>query len=115
MPQITLTTNLEKSTEEGAAIRRKLSKSLSLWLGKPESYCMVITHFGVGMTFDGSEAPAASADISSLGLPEEDLPELTQSVCSFLHTHLRIDPSRAYVRFTVPPRTHWGWNGKTFG
>ena len=76
---------------------------------------MVITQFGVEMSFGGNEGPTANVDISSLGLSAEDLPELTQSVCSLLQESLNLDPARIYVRFSSPPRTHWGWNGKTFG
>ena len=113
MPQITLTTNQE-DPQDPVAFRGLLSKKLAEWLGKPEDYSMVHTQFSSGLSFAGTEEPAASVTISSLGLEAEGLADLTKTVCSFIQEELRIDPARIYIRFTSPPRTHWGWNGKTF-
>ncbi|MCZ6675354.1 MAG: phenylpyruvate tautomerase MIF-related protein [Verrucomicrobia bacterium] len=115
MPQITLITNLEYSPNEQVAFRKQLSAKLAQWLNKPEAFCMVVANFGSGVAFAGTDDPAATIEISSLGLPEESLSELTQDICTFMNTSLQIDPARLYVRFFSPPRTHWGWNGKTFG
>lgn len=75
---------------------------------------MTIPQFGIGMTFRGSEEPTASLEMSSLGLMEDLLPELSQSLCQFLEDTLNLDPKRIYIRLTSPERSHWGWNGKTF-
>ena len=115
MPQIALTTNLEKSDQEKADFRKRLSSHAADMLNKPESYCMIITQFGCQMSFAGTDEPTATVEVSSLGLADEDIPGITQSLFNFLHSALDLQPSRVYIRFSSPPRSHWAWNEKTFG
>ena len=115
MPLLSLITNIDTSPEEQIDLRNRLSSFMAEQLNKPEDFCMTITQFGIGTTFGGSEEPTASLELSSLGLEEDLLPELTQLLCHFLEETLNLDPKRIYIRYTSPERSHWGWNGKTFG
>ena len=115
MPLLSLTTNINLPKEKQIALRTHLSSFMAEKLNKSEDFCMTITQFGIGMTFGGSEEPTASLEMSSLGLMEDLLPELSQSLCQFLEDTLNLDPKRIYIRFTSPESSHWGWNGKTFG
>ena len=114
MPQITLITN-QRSPEDSAAFRKQLSEQLAQWLTKPESYCMVHTQFTTGLSFAGTEEPAATVEVASLGMNDDQPANLTPLIGEFLQSTLGVSPDRLYIRFSSPPRTHWGWNGKTFG
>ena len=76
---------------------------------------MIHTAFDAGLSFGGSEAPAATLELASLGLTDDQPAQLTPVICDFIHGELDIQPGRIYIQFLSPPRTHWGWNRKTFG
>ncbi len=114
MPQISVITNQPKPTD-GASLRKQLSSQLAEWLNKPEAYCMVHTQFDAGLSFGGTEEAAATVELASLGLSEDQPALLSPLICGFLTENLGIDPNRIYIRFDSPARTHWGWNKKTFG
>ena len=115
MPQLTLTTNLKRCDTDLTAIRKTLSANLAQWLGKPEDYCMILLQFDADLCFAGTDEPAATVEMASLGLAGEAIPKLTKAIYSCLEALLPLDPSRVYIRFISPPRSHWAWNGKTFG
>ncbi|QXD23408.1 hypothetical protein F7C95_15975 [Opitutia bacterium ISCC 51] len=114
MPQISVITNQPKPKDE-ASLRKQLSSQLAEWLNKPESYCMVHTQFDAGLSFGGTEEPAATVELASLGLSEDQPAQLTPLICDFLLQQLNIEATRVYIRFDSPARTHWGWDKKTFG
>lgn len=76
---------------------------------------MIHTEFGAGLPFGGSAEFAATLEIASLGLSDDQPKQLSPLICEFLQTELGLSPDRVYIRFSSPPRTHWGWNSKTFG
>jgi phenylpyruvate tautomerase PptA (4-oxalocrotonate tautomerase family) len=114
MPQISVITN-QPAPQDTVSLRKQLSSNLAEWLNKPEAYCMVHTQFESGLSFGGTEEPAASVELASLGLSELQPAQLAPIICNFLHRELGIEPSRIYIRFDSPARTHWGWDSKTFG
>ncbi len=115
MPLITLSTNLPPISGDGNKISIQLSKAASDWLGKPESFMMVKIDWEKEMLFSGSTDPCALATIDSLGLPESSTANLSEKLCNLLSELLPLDPARVYIHFSSPPRTMWGWDGKTFG
>ena len=114
MPQISIITN-QPEPQDAAVFRKQLSAKLSEWLNKPEAYCMVHTHFESGLSFAGTEEPAATVALASLGLPDDQPAKLSPLICDFLNQELGIHPSRTYIRFNAPARSHWGWDRRTFG
>ena len=114
MPQISVITN-QPAPQDATAFRKELSEKLADWLSKPESYCMVHTQFASGLSFAGTEAPAATVELASLGLADDQPAQLSPLICGFLRESLGIQPNRIYIRFDAPARTHWGWDSRTFG
>lgn len=114
MPQIAIITN-QPTPENSAAFRKQLSERLAEWLHKPEAYCMVHTQFETGLSFAGNEDPAATVEVASLGMTDDQPAQLTPQIGDWIRANLGIPLDRIYICFAAPPRTHWGWNGKTFG
>jgi len=83
-------------------------------LKKPESYVMVSVHHNPDMLFAGNKDPLAFCELKSLGLDQSQTAELSQRLCSCLHTLYAIEPSRIYIEFSAPARSMWGWDSKTF-
>lgn len=83
-------------------------------LAKPESYVMVRLEYNPHMLFAGSNAPLAYLELKSINLPAERTTELSQRLCSLLHTTLGIDVDRVYIEFSNAERKMWGWNSVTF-
>ncbi len=115
MPHLNLQTNASVSDEAKSAFFQDVAKSLSQALGKPENVFMAAMEDGVSMNFAGSEEPCAMVEFAGLGLPAEALRQLTELICASTLSHLGIPGNRVYVRFLDTERSHWGWDGKTFG
>ncbi len=115
MPLLTLDTNLVLSAEQKAALPAALSAEVARLLGKPESYVMVIVRDNQAMTMGGSNEGSAYLQLKSLGLPENDTPDLSESLCDLLSASLGLATDRIYIEFFNPPRHLWGWNRGTFG
>ena len=115
MPCLSITTNIKLSKESVSREQKELSQLTAKWLGKQEDYVMVILNTGVEITFAGSTEPTAYCEFTSLGMTEEQMPNLSKNVCESLLERFSIPQERVYIRFDAPPRSHFGWNGKTFG
>ncbi len=115
MPLLRLHTSVSVPEEEKDALVKALSKTVASGIGKPENYMMVTIskgHFCMG----GEVAPAAFADIRSIGGLKEDVnKKLTEQICSLLKEKLGIASDRVYLNFTNVSASDWGWNNGTFG
>ncbi len=116
MPLLSVETNVKLDDEDTGAVHitSALSRAVAEMLGKPEQYVMVSLKMGQDLCFAGSCAPAAYAQLKSLGLPENKTAEYSATLCELLHQHLGAPPERIYIEFSSPARHMWGWNNSTF-
>ncbi len=114
MPQLTIHTNVHFEGVDTESLLKEASGAMAEALGKPEDYVMVRLEYRSHMMFGGTMDPAASAELISLDLPDSAPGEITPIVCGLLEKRLGIKPSRVYIGFPIFPRTHFGWNNKTF-
>ncbi len=115
MPLIKLQTNSKLSQDQMDEVLPALSQKASEWLDKPESYVQVIIETNLHMLFAGSTDPSAFIEVRSLGFYGHSIGEITQGLCQFIEEKLGIPQNRIFLNFFDIERTHWGWNGKTFG
>mmetsp|Transcript_5799 Transcript_5799/g.15463 ORF Transcript_5799/g.15463 Transcript_5799/m.15463 type:complete len:116 (-) Transcript_5799:189-536(-) len=115
MPTFILHTNVAlESKDEFLA---NLSTLLSEMLGKPLQYIMV-GYQHMPMMMGGSPDPCAFVYLASLGSFSNGGPknkEYSKIVTEYISPRLNVPAQRVYIEFADPPRTHFGWNGSTFG
>jgi phenylpyruvate tautomerase len=75
---------------------------------------MVAVQHGRTMSFAGDSAPCAMMQLKSLGLPEQQTAEFSESLCNFLNQQTGIPTNRIYIEFSGPERHMWGWDKRTF-
>ncbi len=114
MPLLTITTNISLDNQAAQTLCNKTSSHVASLLGKPESYVMVSLRAGTTMSFAGDPSPCAMLELKSLGLPEQQTAEFSESLCDFLNQHAGIKPERIYIQFSGPERHMWGWDKRTF-
>jgi phenylpyruvate tautomerase PptA (4-oxalocrotonate tautomerase family) len=115
MPLLTLQTSVTLSNQQRYDLLAPLSKIVAECIGKPERYVMVSVST-VALLMDGYEAPAAYADLRSIGgLSPAVNRKLSERICALLKERLGIPPDRVYLGFTSVSAENWGWNGGTFG
>lgn len=114
MPYLKIQTNQSLDEAASQALLEQASQTTAKALGKPESYVMVSIHGGVAMSFAGSSEPCAYLELKSLGLPDDQTANLSQTLCTLLAEELKLEPSRIYIEFASPERHMWGWNNATF-
>ena len=114
MPTLTIHTNIHVEGMDLNALLEDATDLLVENLNKPREFILVRLETRSHLMFGGSDGPAAFIELISLGLPDEGPAELTPRLSSFLQEKLRIKPERMYFCFPQIPRTHFGWNGKTF-
>ena len=112
MPLLNITTNNKINDDKLFALLA--SKTTAKFLGKPESYVMVIVKDKQTLTFAGNDNPAAFVELKSLGLPESDTAKFSSSLGSLINEQLGIEQDRIYIEFSNAERHMWGWNGATF-
>jgi phenylpyruvate tautomerase len=115
MPFLNVQTNARLSDAARSELARALAEGVSRELGKPLDYVQVQLQLGAFLTFAGTEELTAFVDLRSLGLPPEKPPLLSAVLCRLLQEHLGVSPQRVFLNFQDMPRTHWGWDGRTFG
>ncbi|KAB5551974.1 hypothetical protein DKX38_009285 [Salix brachista] len=108
MPTLNLHTNIPVDAVTTSDILKDATKALSKIIGKPESveypYVMVVLHGGVPIVFAGTEAPAAFAEVISIGgLGQSVNAKLSSTIADILQTKLSIDSSRFYIKFFDSP------------
>lgn len=99
-----------------AGLCKKLSKSVAMSLGKPESYVLTTFQKVDGMCFGGdAETPAAFLYLSSLGsITPETNKEASSAIAAILEEELGVPKSRYYINFYDSERSNMGYNGATF-
>lgn len=115
MPFLNLQTNATADDPARSELARALSELVSRELGKPLDYVQVQVQLGAFLTFAGTEEKTAFVDLRSLGMPSNKPPVLSAALCDLLRQHLGISPQRVFLNFQDMPRSHWGWDGRTFG
>lgn len=111
MPLITIESNQILSDTN---ILKTVSQTIAQMLGKPESYVMVKYNYNESMLFAGSGASLAYIELKSLGLPENQTADFSETVCQTISEMLQIPTERIYIEFSSPERHMWGWNKSTF-
>lgn len=114
MPLLKIDTNISLDDQAAQTLCNKASTHVSKLLGKPESYVMVTVQHSRTMSFAGDSAPCALMQLKSLGLPEQQTAELSESLCNFLNQQTGIPTNRIYIEFSGPERHMWGWDKRTF-
>jgi len=114
MPYLQIQTNVEVTTEKQTKLLKAASHTVASALNKSENYVMIALQTDIPMLFAGSDEPLAFVQLQSLGLAEQQTEDLSQVLCDFVEQHLNIAKARVYIEFASPPRSMWGWNGKTF-
>lgn len=115
MPLLRIQTNQAVAPEDQGPLLDVFTATVAEELGKPVQFVQVVLQTGLPMAFGGSTAPAALVELASLGLPAEAPKRLTARFCRLLNERLQVAPERIFLVFDDHPRTHWGWNGSTFG
>jgi len=114
MPYLTIQTNHPVPEQARRQLLSKASALISKQLGKSENYVMVSLEPAMAMLFAGSDAPLAYLELKSIGLPEQQVPALSEALCSLLEQEIDIPKERIYIEFSNVVRHLWGWNGSTF-
>lgn len=115
MPYFSIQTNKSLDPSATADLIQKASALAADLLGKPEAYVMTAVASGTAMTFAGNDALAAFVEVKSVDLPEAECATYAARISVFLQTELGIEPGRVFIDLKDLPRTHFAWNGKTFG
>jgi len=114
MPYLKINTNIDIDKDNTVTIVNEASAEISKLFGKPENYIMIELNSSLNMSFAGTSDPLAYLELKSIGLPTEATAILSASLCSFITSHLKIDPARIYIEFADAERHLWGWNTSTF-
>lgn len=93
----------------------KATEACAAALGKREASVQALVTAGVALLHGGTDEPAATVELKSLGLQEDACPALSKAICEFLEAELGIPGTRVYIEFVSPARAMFGWNGGTFG
>ena len=112
MPYVKIATNTPIADK--SAFLKKLSITIAELLGKSENYVMTEVRSESSMTFGGSNEACAYVVLLSLGLDPNLHGPITRELSQFLNLEIGTPPERIYINFESPPRSHFGWNGKTF-
>lgn len=113
MPVLTVNTNIKLEKDLKATLKQ-LSELCSKTLAKPENYVMIQINDQQNLLFAGTDEPAASCSLTSLGMTDQNTAEYSNQICQFLETHLQIPSDRIYIEFKAPERSLFGWNKSTF-
>ncbi len=114
MPMLKIQTNQPLTAQQRQALVSKASQTVAALLGKPERYVMVSLEQNPDMLFGGNDEPLAYLELKSIGLPENQTPQLSGELARLLHEELGLAADRIYIEFADAPRAMWGWNGSTF-
>lgn len=115
MPTLSLVTNVPLSPPSATAVCKKLSAVVAKSTGKPESYVTVSLRADVPLVFGGTEAPAAQAELLSIGALGKDRNKAhSRALADVLLAELGVPADRFYCKFTDVAASDMGWNGSTF-
>ena len=115
MPFLHLTTSIPLGEDKQTNLLQEASAIVAEVMGKPEAYVMV-TISQAPVLMAGTSEPAAFGDLRSIGgLSAQGNAALSEKLAEVLENKLGVPRARFYLNFTDVPRTHWGYNGGTFG
>lgn len=100
--------------------KQKLLISITAILGeslnKSKQYVMVDVVDKASCMFGGEDKPCAIVEISCIGeLTSSINNDISRKITLLLEQELSIECTRIFITFTEFQRSHWGYNGKTFG
>lgn len=114
MPYFKIETNAPLTQPETESALKALSLQIATQLGKPEDYVMTRIEYSSVMSFAGTTKACAFCTLVSLGLDDEKIPELSQTLTEIVTQILSVTAERIYIQFESPPRNHFAHNGKPF-
>ena len=114
MPHLRIETSIAVDPSKIESLLAEAGKLAAEALGKSIDYVQVIFEDGKKMHFGGSSEPTAFVSLISLGVDAEQSVTLSTLFCEWLHDKLDINPARVFLVFHEHPRSHVGWNKKTF-
>ena len=114
MPYLKVKTNRPVDEDAGRRLIERASTRIAEALNKPERYVMVDLSINPQILFSGTRDPCAYVELKSIGLPDSQTRDLSQTICDLLENELGIPAERVYIEFMDVPRKFWGWNGSTF-
>ena len=117
MPYLEINTNVAKaSITDLLGLTSTLTSALAASLGKPEKFIMLRIVPDEIMTFGGSDAPALTATLTSIGqLGTEELNQKqAEVIIPVLEKHLGVPKDRMFVSFRNVEREDMAWNGSVF-
>ena len=115
MPLLRVQTNQTVDAGRQTELLGQWTTLIAEALGKPPGYVQVVLETEVPMALGGTTEPTALAEVRSLGLPDAAAKTLSAKLCTAFEQALGVPPDRTFVVCADHPRTHWGWNGGTFG
>lgn len=115
MPYLNIKTNCDLTEIEVSAVMKGASRICAEGLGKSEAYMLVALDPCPQMFFGGHEEPFAFVELRSIALAGDETTALSALLCQFLGEKLGLAHDRIYLNFSSVERSHWGWNGQTFG
>ncbi len=114
MPYFKIETNALLAQSETESVLKALSSQIATHLGKPEDYVMTRIEHSPAMSFAGTTEPCAFCTLVSLGLDDEKIPELSQTLTELVAQILSVPAKRIYIQFESPQRKHFAHSGKPF-
>ncbi|MCD6339500.1 MAG: hypothetical protein J7M29_09010 [Verrucomicrobia bacterium] len=106
--------NRKLEPEDLEGLLAELTDQVAGLLGKPKQFVQIVAETGLPMFFAGTGEPTAFVELRTLGLPPDRISPLTEALCRFLHERVGTPPDRIFINYFDMPRTHWGWNNRTF-
>jgi phenylpyruvate tautomerase len=105
----------ELPADEKAAFLAEASKTISVTLGKAESYVMVSV-CPSSMSFAGQPGNAAFLYLASIGHigPETNKPA-AKELTALVEKHMGIPANRVFIQFSDAAAANFAWQGNTFG
>ena len=114
MPLLRLQTNIVLEKSKQTQLATELSLLVAELLGKSSDFVQVILEDGQTIVFGGTEDSSVFVELRSLGFGTTSLSAIANELTRVVAKRLGVEPKRVFLNFLDLPRTHWGWNGKTF-
>mmetsp|Transcript_6524 Transcript_6524/g.18793 ORF Transcript_6524/g.18793 Transcript_6524/m.18793 type:complete len:121 (-) Transcript_6524:661-1023(-) len=114
MPLVEVTTNVVGSNIDMAAALKGFTDAASESIRKPVQYFAVIIKPDAALLFAGTDAPAAYANVASIGHLTDHEADITAKLAAEAEKHLGVPSDRFYVQFTEKEAHEWGWKGTSF-
>jgi len=115
MPLLKVQTNRRLEPDRLQELLTELTDEVAQLLGKPKQFVQIVAETGLPMMFAGTEEPTAFVELRTLGLMQDRIGPLTEALCRFFQEKVGVSADRVFINFFDMPRSHWGWNSRTFG